>query len=198
MTQAAGDPPRQPFREPPSRRRRGGQILRMSLAWIRLCAIDIQKWLNACCTELHTFATKPSMPKHAVPTASAHADNTRLAEYGSEPRQTQANCAPPVGFPPKGYFLGFVDRPCRRGSCAPTISPLSEPKIERAPSSSDMMWRPWAGRRCRGRLPSRSAKRALRRGSLLRAFVVRATAKQRLAYARGAVSPMNQSPPHCG
>jgi hypothetical protein len=164
-----------------------------------LCAIDIQKWLNACCTELHTFATKPSMPKHAVPTASAYADNTGLAEDGSEPRQTQASCASPASdFLPQRLFSRLVDRPCRRGSCAPTISPLSEPKIERAPSSSDMMWRPWARRRCRGRLPFRSAKWALRRGSLLRAFVVRATAKQRLAYARGDISPMNQSPPHCG
>lgn len=182
MTQAAGDPPQQPFREPPSRRRRGEQILRMSLAWMRLCAIDIQKWLNACCTELHTFATKPSMPKHAVPTASAHADNTGLGGHGSEPRQTQASCAPPcVGFPPQRVFFRIVHRPCRRGSCAPTNSPLSEPKIERAPSSS-IMRRPWARRRCRGRFPSRSAKRALRRGSLLRAFVVRATMKQRFAY----------------
>jgi hypothetical protein len=73
-----------------------------------LCAIDIQKWLNACCTELHTFATKPSMPKHAVPTGSAHADNTGLAEDGCEPRQTQANCAPPASdFLPKAYFLGL-------------------------------------------------------------------------------------------
>jgi hypothetical protein len=110
-----------------------------------LCAIDIQKWLNACCTELHTFATKPSMPKHAVPTAGAHADNTVLAEDGSEPRQTRAGCAPPdPDFVLKRAFYRLIDRPCRRGSCAPTISPLSEPKIERAPSSSEMMWRPWA------------------------------------------------------
>jgi hypothetical protein len=107
MTQAAGDPPLQPFQEPPSRRRRGGQILRMSLAWMRLCAIDIQKRLNACCTELHTFATKPSMPKHAVSTASARANNKGLAEDGSEPRQTQASCALPRISSPIGYFFGL-------------------------------------------------------------------------------------------
>jgi hypothetical protein len=57
----------------------------------------------------------------------------RIAASRARPKRV----VPCVGFrPPKGIFR-LIDRPFRRGSCAPTISPLSEPKIERAPSSSE-------------------------------------------------------------
>jgi hypothetical protein len=198
MTQAAGDPPRQPFREPPSRRRRGGQILRMSLAWIRLCAIDIQKWLNACCTELHTFATKPSMPKHAVPTATAYADNTGLAEDGSEPRQTQASCASPASdFLPQSYFLGlsidlagaglvrqhfpFIRTEDRAGIefLRHDVATLGETSLSR-PS------------------PFPIGEAGSSEGELAPGFRRPRDCEAETCIRPGDISPMNQSPPHCG
>lgn len=160
-----------------------------------LCAIDIQKWLNACCTELHTFATKPSMPKHAVPTACAHADNTGLAEDGSEPRQTRAGRAPPcAGFrPAKGILSAYRSILPARVLCAhPFPSIRTEDRAGTEFLRDDVATLGVTSLSWPSPFPIGEAGSS--EGELAAGFRRPRDCKQRLAYARGDISPDEPEP----